>query len=272
MFVRFACSAITLWGTSLAAAQHLTCTPGLPPYSQHTLIQTAYDVVMYDHTSPITETEHKDAWRMAQACNCIFVPDGSPLWKNPAQCPDVTYSLTETLQHCWSVSGSLTVSAQLDMVAGLFATLGVEVEIGSELTDCKTIAESFILPVPRLDCWDHYGRLVWKTYSITRTKHVAEAVSLWLCYSDHPAYEETGGWFTYETSCGLTTAQATVNSDGGTAFQFTYPPPDCHGPDPVYPPHDGQTDTPCGSCSANTIIGCPNAGGPDMCCGLWGSY
>ncbi|OAB57444.1 hypothetical protein AY599_00185 [Leptolyngbya valderiana BDU 20041] len=251
---------------AIANAQVFTCDPHPPSGCDHLVeLNTRYDVhlgtvVDYDGAIELLEAT---PWQKATACNCIYVPTGSTLWKGPELCPTPQYSLSHTFSFSYSIEVSATTSIHVDLANALLGGVGIDASLtateGFTFSDVYT--ENWTLPVPRLNCWDHHGRVSWLMKTLEGYAEAAKVEQEWGCTIGQTST-------IIVTHCGKHRVDGQATNAVQVGFDYTHPPPSCHGPDPIDPDHQNKTDEPCASCHVTGIVGCPDF--VPGCCGLHG--
>ena len=161
-------------------------------------------------------------------------------------------------------------TAHFELSNILLGSVGLDVsltvEFGFSHTD--TVEESWTLPVNRLNCFDHFGRVAWLQKSVSGSITKAKVQQEWGCTVGQTST-------IIETNCGMHTISGTASNFTQVSFDYTHPPVCCHGPNPPDPEHENKTDEPCATIACSKITGCPGEGcheGSAMgtACGLWG--
>jgi len=146
------------------------------------------------------------------------------------------------------------VSGTTGLLAKLLGELGVSVTIGGMFTSCTTKSTMWSISVPVSNCFKTKARGNWELHSVTGYREVAETVAEFACF-------HASGAFPVVKMCHVERTDAYANDERALVTQFAFLPPECGGPDPVNPEHDGETQEPC--CTPL----CDVPPGVDLCCG-----
>ena len=234
------------------------CTPSPPSQNQcplgSQLHSTDYDVVIAEVINPVTTVERTTGWLIQDACNCFWVECDEPHsgWQ---ECDPSVHSVGRQEQTCWSVSANVTVSGTTGLLAKLFGELGVSVTVGGSLTGCTTKSTMWSISVPVSNCYKTKARGNWEIANVTGYRDVAETVATYACLI--PGQTPS----TVDMMCNVQRINAQADDERALVTQFAYLPPECGGPDPVNPDHDGVTQDPCCTPLCDVPVG------ENPCCG-----
>jgi|GEM_PF-2439845 len=203
-----------------------------------------------------TTTPAFGTWYTNPAANCGYYPCSS---RNAVTNMQVTH--TQTNQHCWTVTGSVSVAGKTGLLTALFGELGVTVTIGGQLNGCVTFAEAFQWQLPGNHCFNNRGRDHTTVHTVTGKVDHADARYEWTCMWN----PQEGVWASYNTAtyCNPTTSTGSATTYGRT-YQFAPRPTNCGGfvetPDPCL----GVRSAPC--CSPLIECGDQVPNGGNQCC------
>ncbi len=256
---------------SSGLAQTFSCDPHPPTgCDSYVLLDTRYDVHLGTDIDDVKEEVMGTPWQKGGHCNCICVQTGSPIWKSPEQCPPAEYSVSHELQYSWNIGVTAGSTAHIELSNILLGAVGLDVSLTVEFdySHSDTVERSWTLPVIRLNCFDHFGRMAWVQRSIKGSITKAKVQQEWGCTVGQTST-------IIETNCGMHTVSGEASNFSQVNFDYTDPPICCHGPNPPDPDHGGKTDETCAEIACSKITGCPGEGCHEesvsgTACGLWG--
>ncbi|MBY0313860.1 MAG: hypothetical protein K2W85_17480 [Phycisphaerales bacterium] len=233
MIVRFAAALISLlvsFATSISPANAqsvlIPCQPGPPNFDPAGWVRTniAYDVVEDIRFSEVATDKRQSPWAWNTACNCFYSPNCNSNLRRT--CLPQTVKTGEKVQRCWEVNGKVSATVAAGVLPGLFAKLGVSVELGGKLSGCTESMDEISLNVAPHDCWAHGVQARWQNRSIRATWEVAETVANWRYFDTINGHNVTA-----ITRCGVQKASASARSLGESVVFLNT----------VYPPCPGKT-------------------------------
>lgn len=223
-----------------------------PARPGHQLLDWARPLRRTDVDKPVV-TRTASAWHIIPACNCLYLR--SDLFR-PCADFETTRSFEEEI--CWTISGSVGITAESGLVAKMLTKLEVEMTATAARQHCTKETVSYTIKQHREQCFNTKIRFVtWRTTVAGR--EVTSCVEFfWLNLTTG----ERDSTFSGE---GVIHLSGTAHKSSASGFQIA--PKLCAGYVAAVPdPFDGHTSAPC----CDRISGChifqtP----PNPCCGIW---
>lgn len=183
-----------------------------------------------------------DRWVDLPACACrLILPGEGPC--PPEDCDSNTVAFSETSQTCWECSVVFKLGESTALVGKLLEVLGVEVDIGGKLTDCKSTTGSYSWTVRASQCLDKHYRIARTRRQVTGYLHVTKNCEWWVREHDGMAWYWAYPCGTSE--CEYDTSEARAWYEFSIALQHA--PFSCEAPtgDPTLDEYDNVREMPC---------------------------